>query len=324
MKIAIIGSGVFGISNAIRLSNNKDNEIMIWSESEEVISNIENNRYNYKPLNNALIPDSIKFSTSYQTVLENASIVLIMTSIKYFKEVITNMLPYINDNMIFLIGSKGIDSKSNMFIHEIFENTLNTDNYAIMAGPTFAIDVASNNSIGYTIASKNKEVVNKINQIYKDTNTKIEYTTDLITIELFSTLKNIIAISNGILKGLNTNYSTSCLYLTISLKEIINILDNFKVINSPIISYGAIGDFILTTTSDNSRNYTFGTLIGEHNITEANEFISNNTVEGYDSLISLYNLLNNKNISNTLVNTLYDIIINNEDPNKLLEYIKRR
>ena len=33
-KIAIIGTGVYGIAMAIALSQNKDNEIIMWTESE--------------------------------------------------------------------------------------------------------------------------------------------------------------------------------------------------------------------------------------------------------------------------------------------------
>ena len=35
MNIAIIGSGVFGIANAIALSHNKNNKIKMWTESDE-------------------------------------------------------------------------------------------------------------------------------------------------------------------------------------------------------------------------------------------------------------------------------------------------
>ena len=41
MKIAIIGSGIYGIGMASCLSQNVDNNISIWCESEETKKRIE-------------------------------------------------------------------------------------------------------------------------------------------------------------------------------------------------------------------------------------------------------------------------------------------
>ena len=105
MNITIIGTGVYGIAMAIALSQNKENKIIMWTESENSLKHIEDTRDNFKELNGAKIPDSIKFTTSYEEALQNSSIVFIMTSAKFVSSVCNDMMPFINSSMHFVIGS---------------------------------------------------------------------------------------------------------------------------------------------------------------------------------------------------------------------------
>ena len=51
--------------------------------------------------------------------------------------------------------------------------------------------------------------------------------------------------------------------------------------------------------------------------------VNNNTVEGYTTLQTLYKILKRKNVNSTLINILYDIVYNMDDPNNLLDYLKK-
>ena len=49
--------------------------------------------------------------------------------------------------------------------------------------------------------------------------------------------------------------------------------------------------------------------------------MKNTTVEGLDALISIKSILKEKNISNYLINLIYDITFNGVDARELLNYI---
>ena len=97
MKIAIIGSGVYGIAMATSLSQNIGNEISIWCESEESKARIAGERNAFKALDNICIPPSIKFSTRYEEVLDGATLVFIMVASKYVSSVVQDMKTFIKD-----------------------------------------------------------------------------------------------------------------------------------------------------------------------------------------------------------------------------------
>ena len=122
---------------------------------------------------------------------------------------------------------------------------------------------------------------------------------------------NIVAIGSGILYELTKSSSSLATYLTKALQEI----TNTKIL------YGTIGDYYMTSTSFNSRNFTFGTLIAKNRI-EAQNYLANNTVEGYDMLKTLKSYLTSQSQFVSIINILYDIIYENKKETILLDYLK--
>ena len=322
MNIAIIGSGVFGISIGIALTHNKDNHITMWSESDESLNKILDSKSSFKPLGGIKIPDTINFTTSYETCLKNADIVFIMVSAKYVNQVSKDIIPYINKNMIFIIGSKGIEQNSSRFIHEVFHDNISTSKFGILSGPSFAIDVSSNEPIGLTYASKNKMTFKSVLNIFTNTNIKVRYTNDYLGVELCGSIKNVIAIASGILEGLGYKESTRSFLITESMHDIKELIYHLGGNKKTILSYAGVGDLILTTTSTKSRNYTYGIMLGRNEDTTS--YLENNTVEGYYTIKSIYGLIKKKKINMPLIDLIYKIIMNNEDPNELVNYLIKK
>ena len=104
-------------------------------------------------------------------------------------------------------------------------------------------------------------------------------------------------------------------------KELINKLGGNS---STILSFAGFGDIILTCTSDKSRNYTLGKLIGSRvGINKINKYITNNTIEGLTALRSIHNIINIKKISIPVINEIYDIVFNDKNPSELITILTK-
>jgi len=78
----------------------------------------------------------------------------------------------------------------------------------------------------------------------------------------------------------------------------------------------------MTSISPKSRNYSFGIIIGhKKNPKEVDEYLKNNTVEGYYTLQSIYSLLKRRNIKIPIIDIIYRIVINGEDPTLLTNFL---
>ena len=57
---------------------------------------------------------------------------------------------------------------------------------------------------------------------------------------------------------------------------------------------------------------------------DTTSYLENNTVEGYYTIKSIYGLIKKKKINMPLIDLIYKIIMNNEDPNELVNYLMKK
>lgn len=320
MKVTVIGTGLYGIALALALAKNKNN-VLMWTENEETFNEFKTT-HALKSIIDIEIPKNILLTTSYEEALKEPDLILMVTASKYFDIVTRKMKPYYNKKTPICIATKGIEDSTNELLSTIVENTLESKNIAVISGPTFAIDMAHNEPVALALGSTNNKTKDIIIKALCHDRLKLRPTEDLIGIQLCGAIKNIIAIASGIIKGLGYSESTQALLINESLHDIKNIIYYLGGNKRTILSFAGVGDLTLTCTSTKSRNFSFGYTIGHtKNQDKIKEYLKNNTVEGYFTLNTVYQLLQKKNIEIPLINTIYDIVYNEEDPNVLATFL---
>lgn len=322
-EISIIGTGAYGLAIGIALLK-KNKHIKMWVESEERADFLNKNKKNSGILPNIEIPEEIEFSNDYEYVIKNSNIIFIASSAKFVNPITKNLSKYNLKGKHFCILSKGIEQNTCEFVTEVFKRNIKTRNLSVISGPSFAIDLANNQPIGLSIASKNKETMKLVKKCLENDTLKLRTTTDVIGIELCGSIKNVIAIAAGILDGLGFTESTRSFLITESLHDIQSLIYGLNGNKKTILSFAGVGDLILTATSTKSRNYSYGILIGQKKIKEAEEYVTNTTVEGYYTLKSIYTLVRRRKIDMPIINLIYQIIINKKEPEKLAEFLIKK
>ncbi len=321
MKIGIIGTGAYSIAIASML-NKKTKDITMWTESKERYNLYQQKGYITDIIPNYSSPSNIKLTTSYQEAVYQKDIIFIMTTATYVGSVCKEIKPYINKKTIICIASKGIENNTCKFLSDIAFEELNTKKIAIISGPSFAIDLINNYPVGLSIAAKNKNIIETIKNVLENDTLKLRATKDLIGIQICGSIKNVIAIAAGILNGLNYPESTQSFLITESLHDIKALIVSLGGNPKTILSFAGVGDLLLTCTSTKSRNYTFGQIIGKGATKEAKEnYLKNNTVEGYYTLKSIYKLIRRKKIKIPIINLISKIINDTEKPEALANFL---
>lgn len=321
MKIGILGTGAFGLALSDILVNNK-NEVIMWTKFKEEKELLEKQRKNEKLLPGFELNKEVTITNDIEKCINNSKILIIAIPVEFIGSLCDQMKQYINKDKIILIASKGIEQNSCYLIDEIIKNKINNNNIAVISGPSFAIDIISKKTIGFTIASKNKKNLNLITNVIKNEYINIEYSKDIKGVELCGAIKNIFAIAAGILDGKQVTDSTKAMYLTKVINNIETVLSKLKNKKETILTYSGVGDLILTCTSQKSRNYSLGKLIGESKDKKiVTNYLKENTVEGYYTLKSIKELLKRNNIENELINIIYKIVIENKSSELLIDYL---
>jgi glycerol-3-phosphate dehydrogenase (NAD(P)+) len=316
-NIAIIGTGAFGLALATMFNENKNN-ITMWSKFENEINNLKNTNtfQNYK------LPNNINYTTNIEQCIKNSDLIVIAIPVAFIKDTIKELKKYYQNTPI-LIVSKGIEQNSNLFAIDIVKNEIKTKDIGVISGATFAIDMIKKQPMGLTLATKSNKLQKLVMNTLKNKYLNIQYTKDIIGVELCGSIKNVIAIASGIIDGLGYGESTKYLLITKAIYQIQNFIILFKGNKNTILTYAGIDDIFMTCSSNQSRNYTLGSLIGSNtNKDKIEQYKKETTIEGLYTTKSIYDLFKSKNIDNELITIIYSILYENTDPNKLIQYLE--
>ncbi|MBR3199369.1 MAG: hypothetical protein IKG27_05090, partial [Bacilli bacterium] len=184
------------------------------------------------------------------------------------------------------------------------------------------VDLISKMPAGLSIGSRNEYTIELSKKALQNKYIKLRETDDIVGVETCGSIKNVIALAAGMLEGLHANESTKAMLLTEAVHDMEAILDSFNARKRTVTSFAGIGDLLLTCTSTKSRNFSFGKLLGEGKTKqEIEEYLSHTTVEGYYTVVSIYKLLKDKKVSIPIIDIIYDIAVEGENPEKLLTFL---
>ena len=320
MKIGLFGCGAYGMALSSILIENKC-DVTMWTKFEEEKEQLEKTRKNEKLIPGFQLSDKIKLTTSVENCIKGKDLLIVAIPAAFVDDLALEMQPYIKNNHI-LIATKGIEQDTGLFVNQIIEKHVNTKNVGVISGPSFAIDLVTKMPAGLTLASKKKKTRELAKKALQNKYIKLRETTDVIGVEICGSIKNVIALSAGMLEGMKANDSTKAMLITEAMLDMEEILFAFGAKKRTVDSYAGIGDLLLTCTSTKSRNYSFGKLLGEKKTPdELKEYISRTTVEGFYTLESIYKLLKHKKVSIPIIDLIYDIAVEGLEPEALLTFL---
>lgn len=319
MKVCIIGSGAYGISLASRLIKN-GHEVICYSNNKEEVNFLNEKRISDK-LKGYKVPIDIKFTYNVKSAVKNSRLIIFALPAVCFDEVTKKVSKYISDDAHVLIATKGIENDTCLFLTEIVDRNIRTNKIAVMSGPTFAVDIITDTPIAFTLATTNSDTKEFIKGTLSSNITKFRDTQDIIGVQICGAIKNVMAIASGMFGGMGALDSTKALFLTEALNDIKELIDAIGGNKKTILSYAGFGDILMTCTSTNSRNYSYGKLIGEGKLNEAKDYALNTTVEGLYTLKSIKDLIKKEKVKMPIIDLISDIICGNKDKESMLTFL---
>ncbi len=307
MKVGVLGAGAFGLALSHILVKNKVT-VEMWTHNEEEVKVLDKKRIS-KKLDGYKIPKEIKFSTNLEETVNGKDLIVMAIPAFAFEDVTKQLSKYIKKNQPVLIATKGIQQNTCLFLNDVFAKYLK-NSVAVISGPTFAVDMIKDAPIGFSMATKSHKTEMVIRKCFENSTTKFRRTRDITGIEICGSIKNVMAIASGMLEGMGVTDSTRALFLTESMNDIKELIDALGGKKKSILSFAGFGDILMTCTSKNSRNFSFGYLIGSGaSKKEIDKYLENTTVEGMYTLKSIHKLVRRKKVKMPIINLIHDIIL---------------
>tara|TARA_B100000965_G_scaffold209534_1_gene175137 strand:+ start:907 stop:1917 length:1011 start_codon:yes stop_codon:yes gene_type:complete len=316
-KVAVLGGGSFGTVLAnIAASNGFNVSLWVRDADQALRINSEGANTDYHP--ELKLSDKIEASDDLNKVINEAKLILIATPSSIFQNIIERIKPLIDNNAFLISCTKGILSDPFRLLSDVISDQIAND-IGVLSGPNLAKEIADNKIAGTVIASENEELISSVKSVLSSDTFKIYSSKDMQGVELAGALKNIYAIVCGMADSMNVGENAIGLILTRSMAE----MSRFAVAKGadPITFLGlsGMGDLVATCTSKLSRNYQLGYNLGKGLKLKDAKLEVGQVAEGIRTLEVIKKESLKLKLKMPLVESLYNIVNNECDPNTLID-----
>lgn len=312
MTISILGAGAWGTAIAISLSDKQD--VILWTRNKTTFELINRTRESDK-LPGCRISDNVSVKSAIKDTI-NASVTILAVPTQSLREVCQQLHNCnLKKDVAIILACKGIEKSTLKLPSEIVNEVLPNNPIAIFSGPSFAVEVARKLPYSMVLACQNNILGSKLISELQQENVKLHLSSDVIGIQICAALKNVFAIACGIILGRKLGCNAHAALITKSMNEI-KALYSAKVGNgnvdiNTLLGSACLGDLIMTCTSLNSRNLSFGFNLGNsHEEYDIRQILIEGKllIEGVSTVKSTFDLTQKLGVKMPICEAIYRLL----------------
>src|SRR3979409_1641635 len=158
--------------------------------------------------------------------------------------------------------AKGIERGTCKFMTEVIAESAPAAVPAILSGPSFAADVALARPPAVTRAARARKTAEALARALGSATFRPYHVTDVRGVEIGGAAKNVLAIAAVIVTGRGLGPSAAAPPTPRGFAELMRFGKAFGARAETLTGLSGLGDLILTCSSPQSRNFSFGVALG--------------------------------------------------------------
>lgn len=256
MRLAVLGAGAWG--TALAASWAPHHAVTLWGRNAADLDAMRAGRVNTRYLPECTLPEALRFSADFNNVVDAAELIVIAVPTGGLRPTLAALadrpaLPPL------VWVCKGFEPGSRKLPHQLITELLPARaQTAVLSGPSFAQEVANGYPTALTLASHDSALAQRLAEALSAQRLRIYAHDDVIGVELGGALKNVMAIAAGICDGLKLGHNARAALITRGLAEMTRLGIRLGGRFETFMGLSGLGDLILTTTGDLSRNRQVG------------------------------------------------------------------
>jgi len=320
-KICILGGGTWGTALAKMVLMNQKH-INWFIRRDDQIEGFYKLGHNPSYLTNVKFNlAQITFYSNLERAIKDSDTVIIAIPSPYVKQYFRRIWNNTFRGKFMVSALKGIIPNDNMVMSEYLADNFKipTENIGVLSGPCHAEEVALERLSFLTAASKDIEKANLLSESISSRILKTRTSNDVVGIELAAVLKNIYAIASGICQGLLYGDNFQAVLMSNCAKEMSLFLNTVVPIERNITDQHYLGDMLVTSYSQFSRNRTLGTMIGKGYSVKTAQLEMEMIAEGYYGAKCIHEMNNRFKVNIPIVETVYKILYERLEPKSAIK-----
>lgn len=256
MKLSVLGAGAWGTALAAGWAPH--HAVTLWGRNAAQLDAMRTARVNARYLPGCPLPDALHFTPDLDHAVGGADLIVIAVPSSGLRATVAALaarpaLPPL------LWVCKGFEPGSRKLPHQIVAELLPSHTQTgVLSGPSFAQEVALGYPTALTLACRDTALAQHLAETLSVQRLRIYAHDDVIGVELGGALKNVMAIATGICDGLELGHNARAALVTRGLAEMTRLGVGLGGHFETFMGLSGLGDLILTTTGDLSRNRQVG------------------------------------------------------------------
>ena len=312
----MIGSGSWATA-LVKVLQQTQGRVSWFVREEQMIEHIIKHQRNPSFLQSArLDADRLDISANINKVVIESDVLIFCIPSVYFLDEIASLTVSLQDKYI-LTAIKGMIPDNNITIAEYFNRThhIPYDNIGVISGPCHAEEVSMERLSYLTLTCKKEEVAKSLSRAFTCKFMKTETSTDIYGVEYAVVLKNIYALAAGICHSLGYGDNFTAVLITSAYHEMKDFLNKtYPAKNRDTDRSAFLGDLLVTSYSQFSRNRTFGSMLGKGYSVNAAQLEMHMVAEGYYGTRCIYELNKKYKVSMPIAEAVYIILYERANP----------
>lgn len=257
----------------------------------------------------------ISFSSDINEVVRNCDTLIFVTPSPYLKNHLKKIKEKLHNKFV-ITAIKGIVPDENLICSEYFRQVFNVpdDNLAVLGGPSHAEEVALGRLTYLTIGCTDEEKAANFADLIASSYVKTKTNSDVIGIEYASVLKNVYAIASGICNGLKYGDNFQSVLVSNAVQEMSRFLNAVYPIERNVYDSVYLGDLLVTSYSNFSRNRVFGTMIGRGYSVKSAQIEMEMIAEGFYGTKCMKEINRHFHVNMPILDAVYNILYEKISP----------
>ena len=267
MNLSVLGAGAWG--TALAASWAPHHTVTLWGRNSAELEAMRTSRVNTRYLPDCPLPDALHFNPDFGAVADVADLIVIAVPSHGLRPTLAALAQRSELPPIIWV-CKGFEPGSRKLPHQLITELLPAHTQTgVLSGPSFAQEVAHGYPTALTLASHDTSLAQHLAETLSGHRLRIYAHDDVIGVEVGGALKNVMAIAAGICDGLQLGHNARAALITRGLAEMTRLGVQLGGHFETFMGLSGLGDLILTTTGDLSRNRQVGLRLARGQALEA-------------------------------------------------------
>ncbi len=256
----MLGAGAWGTALAA-CAHAAGRDVRVWAREPELAQDIEAGRGNTIYLPDVTLPPLV--ASAEMSVLAECDAILAVVPAQHLAGALKTLSDAIARETPIALCTKGLIQEGLRWPTDILAEHFPDAPPAVLSGPSFAIDVANGLPTAVTLATPDRANGEAWARSLGQSSFRIYLSDDMIGAEVGGAVKNVLAIACGACEGLGLGKSAHAALIARGFAEMQRLARALGAKPETLAGLSGLGDLVLTCSSPQSRNMSFGTALGK-------------------------------------------------------------